>query len=86
MTFNDDSAIGCPLIFDKEIGMSQLILKNNWNINCIVPHFRDLDYRYITENINEPKEITDVVYKYYFFGRSLTPEEMVFYKKKRFNL
>jgi hypothetical protein len=74
------------LIFDKEIGMSQLILKNNWNINCIVPHFRDLDYRYITENINEPKEITDVVYKYYFFGRSLTPEEMVFYKKKRFNL
>jgi hypothetical protein len=72
------------LIYAKEIGMSQLILKNNWNINCIVPHFRDLDYRYIIENINEPKEISDVVFKNYFFGRSLTPEEMVFYKKWRF--
>lgn len=74
------------VIVNKEIRMSQLILKNNWNINCIVPHYRDLDYRYITENINNPKEYSDVVFKNHFFGRTLTPEEMIFYKKWRFNI
>jgi hypothetical protein len=74
------------LIINKEILLSQHILKNNWNINCIVPHYRDLDYRYINENINQPKEISDVVFKNCFFGRTLTPHEMVFYKKWRFNL
>jgi hypothetical protein len=74
------------VIEKKEIGMSQYILKNNWNINCIVPYYRNLDYRIISENINKPKEITDVVYKNSFFGRSLTPEEMIFYKKWRFTI
>ena len=77
----------CPDSCDKkEIGLSQYILKNNWNINCIVPHYRNLDYRTLDTNINKPTEITDVIYKNSFFGRSLTPEEMVFYKKWRFNI
>jgi hypothetical protein len=68
----------------KEIQMSQLILKNNWNINCIVPHYRNQDYRILKKNINEPSHITDVLYKNSFFGRTLTPEEVIFYKKYRF--
>jgi Rhamnan synthesis protein F len=74
------------IIDQKEIGMSQMILKNNWNINCIVPVYRDQDYRKLDKNLNKPEAITDVVYKYAFFGRTLTPEEVVFYKKYRFDL
>lgn len=72
------------IIFNKEINLSQCILKNNWNINCIVPHYRNLDYRILNENINIPKEITDVVFNNCFFNRTLKPEEMVFYKKSQF--
>lgn len=87
--FNENEINTCDfdsVIDNKEIGLSQYILKNNWNINCIVPHYRNLDYRTLDTNINKPKKITDVVYKNSFFGRSLTPEEMVFYKKWRFNI
>ena len=28
----------------KEILMSQLILKNNWNISCIIPEYQNIDY------------------------------------------
>ena len=69
------------MVFKK---LKALILKNNWNINCIVPYYRNQDYRVLKKNINEPNEITDVLYKNSFFGRTLTPEEVVFYKKYRF--
>lgn len=74
------------IVFNMEIGMSQQILNNGWNINCIVPNYRDQDYRILTKNINIPDHITDVVYKNRFFGRSLQPEEVVFYKKYRMEL
>jgi hypothetical protein len=72
------------IVNKKEIGLSQYILKNNWNINCIIPYYRNLDYRTLYHNINQPTEISDVVYNNSFFGRTLTPKEMVFYKKWRF--
>jgi hypothetical protein len=71
------------IILKYEIGLSQHILKNNWNINCIVPEYRDQDYRTLDHNINTG--YSDVVYKNGFFGRTLTPEEVVFYKLYRFN-
>ena len=71
------------LITENEIALSQLILKNNWNINCIVPKYRDLDYRTLNHNINTSGS-SDVVYPNSFFGRSLLPEEVVFYKSYRF--
>jgi len=72
------------LISNYEIGLSQYILKNNWNINCIVPEYRDQDYRTLDHNINTNS--SDVLYKNGFFGRSLLPEEVVFYKLWRFEL
>ena len=27
-------------------------VKNDWNINCILPHYRDQDYRKIKNNIH----------------------------------
>jgi len=70
------------IIKDYEIQLSQLILKNGWNINCIVPYYRDLDYRLVNHNINNS---SDVLYNNAFFGRTLIPEDVIFYKYYRFN-
>ena len=70
------------MIIHYEITLSQLILKNNWNINCIVPYYKNLDYRKVKKNIN--KTDYDVLYKNAFFGRTLLPTEVIFYKKYRF--
>ena len=72
------------LISNYEIGLSQLILKNNWNINCIVPYYKNLDYRKIKFNINTSGD--DVLYNNAFFGKTLQPEDVIFYKRYRFNL
>ena len=70
------------IIFGYEIKLSMLILKNNWNINCIVPHYRNLDYRNIKHNINTTG--SDVLFKNSFFGNTLKPEDVIFYKGYRF--
>jgi hypothetical protein len=70
------------IILKNEISLSQYILENNWNINCIVPEYRDQDYRTLVHNINTG--YSDVVMPNGFFGRSLTPEEVIFYKAWRF--
>jgi hypothetical protein len=72
------------IIIKKEITLSQLLLQNNWNINCIVPVYKNLDYRIIKNNINTSS--SDVLFKNAFFGRTLQPEEVIFYKSYRFNV
>ena len=69
------------MIINKEIMMSQLIIKNGWNINCILPKYRDLDYREVKSNINPSG--CDPYYRGAYFGGTIQPEEVVFYKSYR---
>ncbi len=66
------------VVLKKEIGMSQLILKNNWNINCMLPLYRDIDYRKIDEDFN-PSGINPYIRGNYF-NNNITPEDVIFYK------
>ena len=70
------------VILSKEITMSQLILKNNWNINCILPKYKDYDYRLIKKNFNTSGE--DQYLKNTYFGDTIKPEEVIFFKINRF--
>ena len=54
------------VIFYNEIRLSQFILKNNWNINSIVPIYKNIDYRSHNDFINSDKPFTN--------------EELIFYK------
>jgi hypothetical protein len=72
------------LIDNYEIKLSQLILKNGWNINCIIPYYRDLDYRLVKHDINFSSNNGDVLYDNAFFGRTLIPKDVIFYKYYRF--
>ena len=40
------------VVINCELRLSQLILKNNWNINCIYPLYKNIDYRKQTEFIS----------------------------------
>lgn len=69
------------VIIYKEIMMSQMIIKNGWNINCILPKYRDLDYRNIKQNINPSG--CDPYWPETYFGNTIQPEDVIFYKGYR---
>ena len=70
------------LIINKEIGMSQLILNNNWNINCILPKYRNYDYRIVKQNFNHGGE--DPCHRGSYFGKTIDAYEVIFFKNNRY--
>ena len=69
------------IIIKKEIMIGHLLLKNNWNINCILPKYRDLNYIELKHNINPSSN--DPYYCNGYFGNTIQPEEVIFYKSYR---
>ena len=76
--FNKDYYNFNDLIINKEIGMSQYILKNNWNINCILSNYINYDYRLVNKNFNFSNE--NPYHSVGYFGKSINPYEVIFYK------
>jgi hypothetical protein len=70
-------------IINKEILMSQYVLKNNWNIDCVIPEYQGLDYRILKEDINPTSDEGDANYAGAYFGRTLEAEEVIFIKTNR---
>lgn len=71
------------VIAHKEIGLSQLLLKNNWNINCILPKYKDIDYRILDKDINTSSLNGDPYYKNRYFGNTIDKYEAIFFKNNR---
>ncbi|HEX8829041.1 MAG TPA: hypothetical protein VF778_13120 [Xanthobacteraceae bacterium] len=74
------------VIADYEIRMSQLILRNGWNITAFLPEYGTLDYRKHQPRINPiSTKISggDMNFPYCYFGRSAHPFEVVFVKTNR---
>lgn len=67
----------------KEILMSQLVLKNNWNISCIIPEYQNIDYRIIKTDINFSSINGDPNFTNACFGRTIHPYECIFIKNNR---
>ncbi len=65
------------LIINKEIKLSQLILKNNWNINCILEKYKNKDYRQVKHNFNPSND--DPYYINGYFGKTIKPDEVIFF-------
>lgn len=70
-------------ILYKEIMMSQFILYNNWNIDCVAPLYQGYDYRLLKYDINFSSNCGDPCYKNGYFGKTLQPEDVVFIKTNR---
>jgi hypothetical protein len=67
----------------KEILMSQLVLKNNWNISCIIPEYQNIDYRLLKNDINFSSVNGDPNFTNGCFGRTIHPYESIFIKINR---
>jgi hypothetical protein len=80
---NNDYNNYVEFIAIKEILMSQLVLKNNWNISCIIPEYQNIDYRLLKDDINFSSINGDPNFTNGCFGRTLHPYESIFIKINR---
>ena len=71
------------IISHKEIGLSQIALNNNWNINCLLDKYKNLDYRRLNYDINPFSKNGDPYYNNSYFGKNIKKEDVVFYKMNR---
>ena len=72
------------MIKNFEIRMSSLILQNNWNINAILPEFRDINYAKVTKCFNPTAVNGDPYFPGAYFGRTIIPNDVIFFKNSRF--
>ena len=72
------------IIAYKEIGLSQILLKNNWNINCILPKYKNIDYRKLKEDINSTSLNGDPYLRNKYFGNTINKYDVIFFKTNRF--
>ena len=71
------------VIQQKEIKMSQLILKNGWNISCTAKKLQNIDYRVLKDDINPTSVNGDPYFPGGYFGETLDKDEIVFIKTNR---
>lgn len=84
--FNEDTINNytmMELINNKEVMLSTIALKNNWNINCILDKYKGLDYRMVDSDINPTSTNGDPYYKNGYFGKSIKKEDVIFFKNNR---
>jgi hypothetical protein len=67
-------------IVECEIGMSQSVLARGWNISCILPPYRGLDYRTLRSDMNLTTKTGHPLQPGTYFGRDLHPYEAMFLK------
>jgi hypothetical protein len=67
----------------KEVGLSEKAIEKGYNINAILSNYRNKDYRTIQEDINKSSVHGDPYYANAYFGKSIDPYEVIFYKTNR---
>jgi len=72
------------IIFYYEFGLSQNALTNNWNINSILDHYKNVDYINIKEDINPTSNYGDPYFIGSYFGKTIDPYDVIFFKNNRF--
>ena len=71
------------VIWEREIGMSQLVIKNGWNIGCLMKQYNDIDFTFRTNN-KSIQYLDDIMYPQY-----INPKEYsnyIFIKGNRFSM
>lgn len=71
------------VIENKEVAMSQHVLKNKWNINCLLSGYKGIDYRLLQTEVNPTSFHGDPSYVGRYFGGTYTPYDVMFVKTNR---
>jgi hypothetical protein len=64
------------VIMHQEIAMSQLVINNGWNIDCLIPEYAHLNYRDKHTQISNE----DIRFSKTVIGRDICPYEAIFVK------
>lgn len=72
------------IIIKKEIGLSQYAINNGWNINCLLPIYKNLNYSLIDFDINKSSDFGDPYFPNCYFEKNIKNTEVVFFKNTRF--
>ena len=74
------------IVAKREVGMSFLVLDHGWNINCLLPGYRGLDYRSIDHQPNaaSSRRHGDPYYVGNYFGNTIRPHDVIFLKNTRY--
>ena len=67
----------------KEFGLSQILLNQKYNINCILSKYKDIDYLNVHSDFNPTSLDGDPYFNNCYFGESIDPYEVIFYKNNR---
>jgi hypothetical protein len=71
------------LIANYEIGLSQHALIKGWNINCILQPYKNQDFRILKNDFMT--DGGDLYYYGKYFGKTIDPYDVIFWKNNRFN-
>ncbi len=71
------------VIESYEIHLSQTLIRNGWNIQCLLPEYNEIDYRLPHRDINPTSRDGDPSFKKAYFGRTAHPFEILFVKTNR---
>jgi lipopolysaccharide biosynthesis protein len=71
-------------IENKEVGMSRKIIENNWNIGCLMPIYKDVDFRFIYKKPQDyPHPFLPDIMDETHVNKHFTPRQLVFIKGNR---
>lgn len=71
------------IIVNFELLLSQMILRNGWNLASIQKEYDGFDFRDIKVDPNFSARNGDSYYPYAYFGRNVNPWDVVFFKTTR---
>jgi hypothetical protein len=77
-------------IMHKEVLMSNLIIRNKWNIGCLIPYYKNLDFVKLVENNDVENNMinghlqykSDIMYNE-FYKKYWTETDIIFFKGNR---
>jgi hypothetical protein len=94
--FDKNFTIMQNVVEQQEIELSLLLLRNNWNISCLIPEFQNIYYQQLIKQFDEGKcypsilannreyisgKTDEIIYSgKRCFGRDLHPYELIFIK------
>lgn len=70
-------------IVKKEVKISTLALTNNWNINCYLEKYKNLNYIDLRHEINPTSHNGNSYYQNRYFGKTIDKYDVIFFKNTR---
>ena len=71
------------IVINFEIALTQILLRSGWNISSIQPELRGRDYRELKVSPNHSSWNGDSYFPGAFFGRTINPYDVIFFKTTR---